>query len=393
MSFSNLRAEASASNDLNRIIMEKRVSTTAALTRSSIKMFLRNKQALFFTLFIPIVIMTIFGLIGFDTVPKIKVGIVAAAPQQSTTAFIEQLKNISAFTVTVGSESDEGAALKKGDRAVVLMLPDSLIPNPAELRGTEEQQQAIPILSNAGQKQQASTAISIFTQMFDTMNMALAQTPQLFDLQVEEVNARNLKYIDFLLPGVVAMAVMQMAVFSVAFVFADYKEKGILKRLLATPMKPIHFVTANVVTRLIVAVVQAAILIAVGVLLFHSQVVGSYWLGLLVSTLGGIMFLGLGFTISGIAKTVDAVPAIANIVIFPMLFLGGVFFPTDSMPDWLQRVVQYLPLSYFSNGLREVMTNGAGFSVIASDVYWMIAWSVALILLAVLTFRLEERRV
>lgn len=373
--------------------MEKRISTTAILTRSSMKMFLRNKQALFFTLFIPIVIMTIFGLIGFDTVPKINVGIVTATPQQSTTAFIEDLKNISAFTVIVGSESDERAALEKGDRAVVLLLPDSLIPNPADLRDAEGQKQEISILSNAGQKQQASTAISVFTQIFDRLNMAVAQTPQLFDLRVEEVNARNLKYIDFLLPGVVAMAVMQMAVFSVAFVFADYKEKGILKRLLATPMKPIHFVAANVITRLLVAVAQAAILIAVGVLLFHSHVVGSYWLVLLVSTLGGIMFLGLGFTISGIAKTVDAVPAIANIVIFPMLFLGGVFFPTDSMPDWLQGAVQYLPLSYFSNGLREVMTNGAGFSVIASDVYWMVAWSIVLVLLAVLTFRLEERRV
>ncbi|MEK7537405.1 MAG: ABC transporter permease, partial [Patescibacteria group bacterium] len=100
----------------------------------------------------------------------------------------------------------------------------------------------------------------------------------------------------------------------VAFVFADYKEKGILKRLLATPMKPQQFVTAQVITRLIVALAQSAILLAVGVWLLHTHVYGSLWLVALIAIVGSVMFLGLGFTISGLANTVDSVPAIANLI-------------------------------------------------------------------------------
>ncbi len=367
------------------------MKTTPTLTLSAIKMFVRNRQALFFTLFIPVVIMTIFGLIGFDNVPKIDVGLVSDNPTPATQQFINQIKQVSAFTVQTGPEPDERAALAKGERALVLLIPSDLIPAPDAKAPPSTK--TITALTNVGEQQQSQTALSIVSQMLDKTTLVLTQAPTLFELKTEEISARNLKYIDFLLPGIVAMAIMQMAVFSVAFVFVDYKEKGILKRLLATPMKPYQFVTANVITRLLVALAQSAVLIALGVWLYHSHVYGSYWLVLLISTLGGIMFLGLGFTISGIAKTVDAVPAIANLIVFPMLFLGGVFFPTDAMPIWLQHIVQYLPLSYFSNALREVMANGAGFSVIAYDVYWMAGWAAVLVVLAMLTFRLEERRV
>ncbi len=354
-------------------------------------MFVRNKQSLFFALFMPTVIMTIFGFIGFDRIPKVPVGIVVSNPTPATQQFIDQLSQISAFTVTRGSEADQRTALQKGDRSVVLLVPDALLPDPQAK--TPPQKQTITALTNVSQPQQVQTTLSILTQILDKTTLSIARAPELFDLKTEQVNSRDVKYIDFLLPGIVAMAVMQMSIFSVAFVFADYKEKGVLKRLIATPMRPYQFVTANVVTRLLMALAQAAILIAIGVLGFHSHVLGSYWLVLLLAMLGGVMFLGLGFVISGIAKTVESVPALANLIAFPMLFLSGVFFPVDAMPAWLGHVVQYLPLTYFANAMREVMANGSGFSVIAKDVYWMIGWAVALIILANFTFGFEEKRV
>jgi ABC-2 type transport system permease protein len=366
------------------------MKTILQLTVANFKMFVRNKQSLFFTLFMPVLIMTIFGMIGFDRVPKTNVGLVAVNPSASTQQFIGQIKGISAFDVSTGTLEAEKVALNKGDRAVVIVIPDNLLPDPSAT--TPPQKQTVTILQNIGQAQQAGTAISVMSQMLDKTRLAIAQAPDLFDLQVQEVNAKNAKYIDFLLPGIAAMAIMQMAVFSVAFVFADYREKGVLKRLMATPMKPYQFVSAQVVVRLVVALAQTAILIAIGVIAYHANVVGSYPLIFLISVLGGIMFLGLGFTISGIAKTVEAVPAIANLIVFPMLFLSGVFFPTTSMPDWLQGVVNYLPLTHFANALREVMANGAGWSTVAHNVYWMIGWSVALVGLSIFTFKFDEKR-
>ena len=363
--------------------------TTRALTISAIKMFVRNRQAMFFTLFMPTIIMGIFGLIGLDKVPKIDVGVVLSNPTAQTQQFVDQMKIIEAFDVKVGAEADERAALQEGDRSIVMLLPDDLIPGGQGVPETK----IVTVLKNAGKEQQAQTAISVVTQILDKTTIAVSRAPELFKLNVEDISARNVRYIDFLLPGIVALSIMQMAVFSVSFVFVDYKEKGILKRLLATHMKPYQFVTANVITRLIVAVVQSAILIAIGIIAFHTHVIGSYWLILPVLILGSIMFLGLGFTISGIAKTVEAVPAIANLIVFPMFFLGGTFFPMESMPHWLQSVVQYMPLTHFSNALREVMANGAGWAAITTDIYWMLGWAAVLIVLANFTFGFEEKRV
>lgn len=369
--------------------------TTPTLTVAAIKMFVRNRQALFFTLFMPLIIMTIFGLIGFDKLPVIKIGVVTNAPTAGTTAFVGQLKEIPNVELTVGTEEAERQALKKNDRAAVFMFPGDLIADvpPIGSRPQQFSPKTVTVLENVAQQQYAKTAETILNQALDKTALAMVGAPKFFELKTEDVSVKKTRYIDFLLPGIVGLALMQMAVFSVAFIFTDYKEKGILKRLVATPMKPSQFLTANVITRLIVAMAQTAVLITVGILLYKTHVYGAWWLIALIATLGAIMFLGLGFTISGLAKTVDAVPAIANLIVFPMLFLGGTFFPIDTMPVWLQHVVKFLPLQYLTHSLREVMANGAGLSAVATDLYWMLGWSAALIMLANLTFGFEEKRV
>lgn len=363
------------------------MNTTLTLTKSSIKMFVRNKQALFFTLFTPVIIMAVFGFIGFDRVPKVDVGIVTENPSPATQQFIDSLKNVPAFDIHQGSNTEEAEALSKGERSVVIALPNRFIPENL----TSPVTQTARVYVNAGDQQQAETVLSIFRQTLDQTTLQAVGAPSLFAIERIDVNSRNLRYIDFLVPGIVALSVMQMAVFSVAFVFVDYKEKGVLKRLVATPMKPYQFVTANVVTRLLVALLQAAILIAIGVFAFKAQVIGSYWLVALIALLGAVMFLGLGFTISGFAKTVESVPALANLVVFPMLFLGGTFFPLDSMPDWLARIAGYMPLTYFTTSMREVMIEDAGLGDVSTKLLWMLGWSAVLITLAVFTFRFSEQ--
>jgi ABC-2 type transport system permease protein len=361
------------------------MNTTLTLTKSAIKMFVRNKQSLFFTLFMPFIFIGIFGLIGFDKPQAIDIGIVSSNPSQPTKAFIDSLGTFSTLKIHNGTEVDERAALEKGDRAVILLVPDDLFPDPTAT--TPPAIKNVAVLKNIAYEQQAQTAIAILTQLFDKTTLQVTKAPTLFSLDLQSINAKKVRYIDFLLPGIVAMSIMQMAVFSVAFVFTDYKEKGILKRLLATPMKPQQFVTAQVVTRLILAVLQAGILLSVGALIFKSHIYGNPFLILLT------VLLGLGFTISGLSKTVDAVPAIANVIVFPMLFLSGIFFPTSSMPNWLQHVVTYLPLQPFAKALRDIVANGAGFNAVKGDLMWVLAWAVVLVVLAVITFRFEEKRV
>jgi len=227
--------------------------------------------------------------------------------------------------------------------------------------------------------------------MADKATIAAAGVKAAFAVQEESVSARSFRYIEFLLPGLVAMSVMQMSVFSVAFVFAQFREKGILKRVLATPVLPRQFVIANIVARLWISLAQSAIFIAAGLAIFHVEVRGTYWLLGVCVLLGSLMFLGLGFTISGLAKSMDTVPVLANLIVFPMLFLGSVFFPASSMPTWLQPLAANLPLSYFSRALRAVMMEGAGLVQVKWELLGVTLWAVGLITLALFTFRLQER--
>ncbi|MBV9159528.1 MAG: ABC transporter permease [Candidatus Kaiserbacteria bacterium] len=354
--------------------------TILKLTGASIKAFVRNRQALFSTLIMPLFIMLIFGYIGFDKPPKFDVGLVTHAPDARTAALVDQLKSFPTFTIHEGALESERAQLEQGNRSIVLDVPDNIAKD-----------RTIAAYTNPGQASQAQTVLSILDQFASTAGLAAAHASPAFVVKETAVSAHNTRYIEFLLPGLLALSIMQMSVFSVAFVFTQYKEKGVLKRLLATPMQPLQFVAANAITRLIVSVVQAAIFVILGLVLFKIHIAGSYFLLAFCVILGALMFLGLGFTISGFAKTTDAVPMIANLVVFPMMFLGGTFFAVSNMPAWLQAIAKFLPLTFFSGALRDIMTKGASIGDIRWDILGMLIWGAILIYLATVTFRFQER--
>jgi ABC-2 type transport system permease protein len=360
---------------------------TYMLTLASLKMFLRNRAALFFSLFVPLVIMLIFGAMRFDRQSPMDVGLVTQKPNLATATMIQQLRQIPALTIHAGKLDDELRELKSGKRIAVLVVPDDLV-MPGSSRSS-----TLTVYVDRSNPLEANTALAFVHQMADKATLVASGAKPLFAVEEESVSARSFRYIEFLLPGLIAMSVMQMSVFSVAFVFAQYREKGILKRLLATPVRPSQFVAANIVARLLMSLLQAAIFIASGLVLFHVQVQGAFWLLALCVLLGALMFLGLGFTISGLARSMETVPVLANLIVFPMLFLGNVFFPASNMPAWLQPFAANLPLSYFARALRAVMSEGAGIVQVRWDLLGTVLWAAALITLAMFTFRLQEREV
>jgi ABC-2 type transport system permease protein len=358
---------------------------TYRLTVASIKMFLRNRQAVFFSLFMPLIILFIFGSLDFDKPPSLRIGVVTHSAAAGSARFVQAIRSAKTIPVEVGTLDAELANLKGGGLNAVLDIPDDLlaVPRPGEAR-------ELTVYVNAGKPMEAQMALSFISQFANQVFLSAAHVPALFTINQRSVNAHNSRYIEFLLPGVTAMAIMQMSVFSVAFVFARYKEQGILKHLLATPMRPYQFVTANIITRLFMAVTQASIFVALGAAVFHVTIAGSYWLIGVCVILGALMFLGLGFAVSGLSKNVESAPLLANIVVFPMLFVGNIFFSVSTMPAWLKLVAGYLPLTFFADAMRSVMTDGAGAGGIERELIGMAAWSIILIALATATFRFHE---
>ncbi len=204
----------------------------------------------------------------------------------------------------------------------------------------------------------------------------------------ESVASRDLGYIDFLVPGIVGMTVMQLGIFGVAFGFVQLKRTGALRRLFATPTSPAYFLSAQVASRLVLGYVQVVILIGIGIW-FGLQMFGDYATLVVIVLIGSAIFLAVGFAIAGWAKNEDQAAPVANLVSLPMMFLSGVFFPREAMPDVLASVTQYMPLTYVNEALRAVVNEGAGLLSLGPQLLGMGVWVVITFVLAVRMFRWE----
>ncbi len=166
-------------------------------------------------------------------------------------------------------------------------------------------------------------------------------------------------YFEYVLPALLAIGLMNFAMVGTAASVARYRELRILKRIVATPLRPARFIVGQVGARLLLAAIQTGIIMLVGLLV--GGTLGASWpLLFVISTLGNLIFLSLGFAIAGAVSSVDAANNTAGLATTPLMFLSGSFFPIDSMPGWLQPVADLLPLTPLIDSMREIALQGGG---------------------------------
>lgn len=361
--------------------MNLRTNPTWVLTAASLKMWFRDRQAIFWTFFLPLVIMVIFGVLNFGDLGAVEVGVVDDAETPASQALVANLLDFSGFAISQQSAPAERRALTDGDRDLVLVIPAGF--------GVSPDASAVRVLYNESRDRESQVGLTVVRQILDEMTFALTEVPGRFVADPQPVSSRNLRYIDFLMPGIVAMSIMQMGLFSVAFSFVRLKNRGILRRLLATPVRPSSFLFAQVFTRLTVSIIQTLILIGVAALIFNVQIAGNLAAVLLLALLGGAVFVSLGFAISGWANSEDVAAPLANVIALPMMFLSGVFFPRTTMPEALQVITGYLPLTYLADSMRDITIDGQVLWAQWPEVVGLAVWLAITFTIAVRLFRWE----
>ena len=366
---------------LKRIIQ---TNPTLSLTVASMRIWFRDRQAIFWTFFLPLVLMSIFGLLDFGAFNTVDLGIVDKADNAASRNLTSTIRSLGAFDISDEVTEDENReALLEGDLNLLLVI------NPGFDSSDSQADRRVTVIYNQGSAQEAQAGQIIIQQILDEMTFASAGVETRYSIDAQPADSRNLRYIDFLMPGVVAMSIMQMGLFSVAFSFVQLKSRGILRRLLATPVQPASFLFAQVSTRLFVSILQTLILIGLAVLAFDVHLAGNLGAIILLALLGGAVFVSMGFAVSGWAKSEDVAAPIANVIALPMMFLAGVFFPRDVVPEPLRRVADYLPLSYLADALRNVAIDGETLWSQWSDVLGLVAWLAVTFIVAVRLFRWE----
>ncbi|OLC54774.1 MAG: hypothetical protein AUH85_10975 [Chloroflexi bacterium 13_1_40CM_4_68_4] len=354
----------------------------AALTWMLFKAYVRDRGAIFFSILIPIFITAIFGVLNFAGSSKVVVGVVNEAQNPASNLFIENLKRVDVLDIRTGDRDPEVTALRRGERDIVFVFPSDFAPSPQKSAG-------ITVYEHAGRPQQVQIAESILGTMIDQASFAALQAQPLAKLERQQVDANNLTYVDFLIPGMVAMSIMQLGVFSVAFGLVQFRRTGALRRLMATPLRPAVLLAAQTTVRLVMMFLQVLLLIGIGIVFFKFHLVGSLPELLAVGVLGGLVFLTFGFIIAGTAKTEDQAAPLANMVSMPQMFLSGVFFSTATLPAWLKPIAALFPLTFFADAAREISTQGAHLWDVSKDLAGLAVWLVIGFVAAARFFRYD----
>lgn len=358
-----------------------------SLTVASTKMYMRNYTALFFTLFFPILLIIVFGYLFKNNSFSTKIALTNYSQNQLAKQTVETLKKVEAFKITEMSESEARDQLGKGKIDSQIVIPEefgAFDPATQQLKPAK-----LKSYYNEARPQQGTTNNLIIGQILAGINSGITKSPVLVSVDSQGVKTNNLGSIDFFLPGVIALSIMQLGIFSVAFGFIQYKSTGALRRLQATPVHPFAFVLGQGVARLVVAFVQIGLLLGLGMLIFGAKLVGPIWDFMLVATIGAIVFLGFGFAIAGWAKDENQAAPVAQLIQLPMLFLSGVFFTREGLPSFLQKVTDYLPLTFLSDALRKIANEGASLWSLRGDILGLIVWGVVVYFIAVRVFKWE----
>ncbi len=354
-------------------------SFTSMLT-AFLRMSIRNRTALFWNLIFPIIFIFVFGTVFNASDFSANVGL-AGAPSEFHTEVAQALGESDVFDVSTDeTEAQQLEKLKDGDRDVVLVFGD-------EPAGGGFPTVQLYYDEAAGPNAQVS--VSAIQQLLNSV----AQGPSPVTVEAQPVQTLNISYMDFLLPGIIAMAIMNSGVIGLSTTFVTFRERGILRRIKVTPFPLTSFITARVISQLIVAVPQALILYLIAHLFFGVDIQGSVLLVVLSIFIGSLAFLAMGFAVSSIAPNVETAASYSNLITFPMLFFAGVFFSVDSAPAWLQPIMKVLPLRYLVDALREVMMRGKGLGTIWMD--WVILGLTMVISVAIAArfFRWDSRTV
>ncbi|HKI06368.1 MAG TPA: ABC transporter permease [Thermoanaerobaculia bacterium] len=351
---------------------DKRYSPLWELTVARAKEFLREPEAIFWVFFFPVILAVALGLAFREKGPdKIPVGVAAvshtAVPQAEAAAarVFAALEKSPALLPRRFSPQEGQEALRTG-RISLLVVPGP------------------PFVFRFDETRPDSRIARL--EADDALQRAAGRRDAV-PVRAEKVTEKGSRYIDFLIPGLLGMNLMGTGIWSLAFSVTTARNRRILKRLIATPMRRSHYLLSQIFGRLGFLIPEVVILVGGGWLFFGVGVHGSLLLLLAACLLGAMTFCGMGLLIASRVTTIEGASGLANLVMLPMWILSGVFFSSERFPDAVQPFIRALPLTALNEALRGIMTEGQGLAGVAPQLGIVAAWGLLSFAVALKIFR------
>ena len=353
-----------------------------AITKASLLATFKSPQSIFFSLFFPIVLIVIFGSLSRGGATTIDVAFEKTT--DTTTVIYQAIKAIPVLHFVDPAKQDIEDELSKGRIAAIIGFQkgkDSASKYDIHLRTSSASQKDIPILQ------------SILKNLIHDMDQQLYPQRETFaSISQSVVPGRKYKMIDFFLPGMIGFSLIGSAIFGVAFLFFSLRETLVLKRLYSTPIKRGYIILGEGLSKVLFQLTTVVVLILFGYYAYGFTLAHGFLTFIdmiILSFLALLVFMGFGFFTSGIAKNQNVIPIYSNLFMFPQYFLSGTFFPKTALPETLQPIIKFLPLTAFNDAMRNVAFEGAYMSDCWEQILILLVWGVAIYFITIRVFRWE----
>jgi ABC-2 type transport system permease protein len=209
-------------------------------------------------------------------------------------------------------------------------------------------------------------------------------------LERQTIEGREIRYIDWLFPGLLGMNIMFNALFGVGYVLVRYRKKGILRRLSVTPLTAFEFLTAQLLSRLTILLGTVSILFFGCQLIFGFTVEGSYFVLLLALILGATALSSIGLVVASRTQSDELAGGLLNLMTWPMMFLSEVWFSLEGSPDWVRSLSNFMPLTHFVRVFRGVMNEGMTLAAASHSLIILLCITLVALSIGAAMFRWQE---
>lgn len=373
----------------DRSAWQKQLWTVYVFTKLGTRRFFRDRLAQFFAILFPLIFLFVFGSFskGNGNV-SFHVALINRSHSAFATKFTNEIQGSKTFKVDQSATTLDQAKDKMSKSqidGIIILPPDFGSVKPGQTYPSGDAQ----LLYNQSSSGTGQTLASVLEGTFKQINSRFVHVQPPFSVTGKVLNEKSLTAFDYTFAGLLGFSIIGLGIFGPVNVFPELKKQGILRRLHTTPLRVWQYFLATMFGQAITGTIAIAIQFIVAIQVFHLKVNGSYFDIAIFTILSIFMILGIGLAIGGWAKNERQAAPLSNIVVFPMLFLSGTFFPRYLMPEWLQKVTNFLPLTPVIDGLRQLITEGKHLADIGPQLGLMAIWFVIIYAIAFRVFAWE----
>lgn len=367
--------------------MFRYLKSIAALAKAYTRRFFRDKTGLFFTFLFPLLFLFIFGYLnsGNNNV-NFDIALINNANSSFAEQFETQLKDNETFAVVEDmSIEDAKERMGRGSLDTIIELPEGF----GQPNETGQPSGSVVVYYSEASPQTGQTVAAVMDRVLEGINRQLGQPEPPLTVTQQSTAINELNAFDYVFSGLLGFTILSLGIFGLANQLPAEKKTGSLRRLRASPITAAQLVYANLLYYLLIGVVSLILMIIVGLFVFDFSMRGDWWQFGVIALLGIVLMFGFGLAIGGWAKNETQSAALTQLVALPLMFLSGVFFPRFLMPEWLQSITAFLPLTPVIDSMRLIMTEGATLLQLGSQLGLIAVWIVVIYLIAVRVFRWE----